>query len=29
MITYTIEDVQIGDRFEVMPPEAGDNGGNN
>src|ERR1019366_5690579 len=29
MITYTIEDVQIGDHFEVMPPDAGDSSGNN
>jgi hypothetical protein len=29
MITYSIEDVHIGDHFEVMPAEAGDTGGSN
>jgi hypothetical protein len=29
MITYSIEDVHIGDRFEVMAPEAGESGGSN
>jgi hypothetical protein len=29
MITYSVEDVHIGDRFEVMPTEAGESGGSN
>lgn len=29
MITYAIEDIHIGDHFEVMPPAADENAGNN
>ena len=29
MITYAVEDIHIGDRFEVMPPAADENAGNN
>ena len=29
MITYSVEDIHIGDHFEVMPPDAGESGGSN
>jgi hypothetical protein len=29
MITYSVEDIRIGDRFEVMPADAGATGGSN